>query len=202
MWYRGVVADICEDDEFLIVFIDFGNSSNVRKSDIRKFPKHVKNFPPSGMVCRLTGMYLKYSFFLCFFQQNNKNNQLCLFFYLLCHLILAVAEYMFIFLYSTFATSHKINFRIICAKKKLLVQGIHCYLGIHLYVMNLVTLLAHFRAEVLKKKYIVIGANKKFNLCRVTLKQRLLLLGVLYTLKYEKVILYFDICYIVLEDGR
>ncbi|CAH0551662.1 unnamed protein product [Brassicogethes aeneus] len=54
-WYRGVVIS-SENNEFSVLFVDFGNTEIITKKDLRKYPDDLKNIPILGIMCELVGV--------------------------------------------------------------------------------------------------------------------------------------------------
>ncbi|XP_046691841.1 tudor domain-containing 6-like [Silurus meridionalis] len=54
LWYRAKVTSI-EKDMLSVLFVDYGNESNVKVSDIRPLPFEVSDVPPQAFACQLDG---------------------------------------------------------------------------------------------------------------------------------------------------
>ncbi|XP_053700585.1 tudor domain-containing 6 [Synchiropus splendidus] len=53
-WYRAQVISRA-DDKVHVVFIDYGNESEVDVKDVRSLPKHLLDSPPAAFLCSLNG---------------------------------------------------------------------------------------------------------------------------------------------------
>ncbi|KAM8833034.1 tudor domain-containing 6 isoform 2-T2 [Synchiropus picturatus] len=53
-WYRAQVISRA-DDNVHVVFIDYGNESEVDVKDVRSLPKHLLDSPPAAFLCSLNG---------------------------------------------------------------------------------------------------------------------------------------------------
>ncbi|KAK1796293.1 hypothetical protein P4O66_008887, partial [Electrophorus voltai] len=54
LWYRGKVTSR-EQDILSILFVDYGNESKVKISEVKPLPSEVSNFPPQAFGCQLDG---------------------------------------------------------------------------------------------------------------------------------------------------
>ncbi|KAM9777461.1 tudor domain-containing 6 [Neosynchiropus ocellatus] len=54
LWYRAQVISRAED-KVHVVFIDYGNESEVDLKDVRSLPKHLLDRPPAAFLCSLNG---------------------------------------------------------------------------------------------------------------------------------------------------
>ncbi|XP_053192638.1 tudor domain-containing 6 [Scomber japonicus] len=54
LWYRGEVIDK-HGDELSILFVDYGNKSQVKRSDVREMPLDLLETPPQAFLCELEG---------------------------------------------------------------------------------------------------------------------------------------------------
>lgn len=54
LWYRAQVT-ACEKDTLSVQFVDYGNESKVKVSDIRPVPFEVSALPPQAFACQLDG---------------------------------------------------------------------------------------------------------------------------------------------------
>ncbi|KAK9877457.1 hypothetical protein WA026_018567 [Henosepilachna vigintioctopunctata] len=52
-WYRGVVLEAPDDGKYQIIFVDYGNTVELTKDDIRKFPNSFISIPMLGLMCRM-----------------------------------------------------------------------------------------------------------------------------------------------------
>ncbi|KAI5619942.1 tudor domain-containing protein 6, partial [Silurus asotus] len=54
LWYRAKVTSV-EKNMLSVLFVDYGNESNVKVSDIRPLPFEVSDVPPQAFACQLDG---------------------------------------------------------------------------------------------------------------------------------------------------
>ncbi|CAK6963173.1 tudor domain-containing 6 [Scomber scombrus] len=54
LWYRGEVIDK-DGGELSILFVDYGNKSQVKRSDVREMPLDLLETPPQAFLCELEG---------------------------------------------------------------------------------------------------------------------------------------------------
>lgn len=54
LWYRAKVTSV-EKDMLSVLFVDYGNESKVKTSDIRPLPFEVSDLPPQAFACQLDG---------------------------------------------------------------------------------------------------------------------------------------------------
>ncbi|KAM7368217.1 hypothetical protein PAMP_014458 [Pampus punctatissimus] len=54
LWYRGEVIDK-DGDELSIFFVDYGNESKVKGTDVREMPTDLLETPPQAFLCELEG---------------------------------------------------------------------------------------------------------------------------------------------------
>ncbi|XP_060947063.1 tudor domain-containing 6 [Limanda limanda] len=55
LWYRAVVVDT-EGDKLSVLFVDYGNKSQVNITDVREMPPHLVEAPPQAFLCELEGV--------------------------------------------------------------------------------------------------------------------------------------------------
>ncbi|XP_076873578.1 tudor domain-containing 6 [Brachyhypopomus gauderio] len=54
LWYRAKVTSR-EHDTLSVLFVDYGNESKVKVSEVRPLPSEVSDFPPQAFACQLDG---------------------------------------------------------------------------------------------------------------------------------------------------
>ncbi|XP_026802784.3 tudor domain-containing 6 isoform X2 [Pangasianodon hypophthalmus] len=54
LWYRAKVTSV-EKDTLSVLFVDYGNESKVKMSDVRPLPFEVSDLPPQAFACQLDG---------------------------------------------------------------------------------------------------------------------------------------------------
>ena len=54
LWYRAEVIDT-EGDKLSVLFVDYGNKSQVNVTDVREMPPHLVEAPPQAFLCELEG---------------------------------------------------------------------------------------------------------------------------------------------------
>ncbi|XP_034435184.1 tudor domain-containing protein 6 isoform X1 [Hippoglossus hippoglossus] len=54
LWYRAEVIDT-EGDKLSVLFVDYGNKSQVNVADVREMPPHLVEAPPQAFLCELEG---------------------------------------------------------------------------------------------------------------------------------------------------
>ncbi|XP_019947409.2 tudor domain-containing 6 [Paralichthys olivaceus] len=54
LWYRAKVIDM-EGDKLSVLFVDYGNKSQVNVTDVREMPPHLVEAPPQAFLCELEG---------------------------------------------------------------------------------------------------------------------------------------------------
>ncbi|CAB1413058.1 unnamed protein product [Pleuronectes platessa] len=54
LWYRAVVNDT-EGDKLSVLFVDYGNKSQVNVTDVREMPPHLVEAPQQAFLCELEG---------------------------------------------------------------------------------------------------------------------------------------------------
>ncbi|MCJ8743490.1 hypothetical protein PDJAM_G00094650 [Pangasius djambal] len=54
LWYRAKVISV-EKDMLSVLFVDYGNESKVKMSDVRPLPFEVSDLPPQAFACQLDG---------------------------------------------------------------------------------------------------------------------------------------------------
>lgn len=54
LWYRAKVTSV-EKDVLSVLFVDYGNESKVKTSDVRPLPFEVSDLPPQAFACQLDG---------------------------------------------------------------------------------------------------------------------------------------------------
>lgn len=52
-WYRAQITSI-SDSEVMVLFVDFGNSSSVTRSDILEISEELSRIPPLAVPCKLS----------------------------------------------------------------------------------------------------------------------------------------------------
>ncbi|XP_046848217.1 RING finger protein 17-like [Xenia sp. Carnegie-2017] len=55
-WYRALIIDVTSNKIVKVLFVDFGNSEELRFSEIRRLPDHLAKLPKQAMECCLSGI--------------------------------------------------------------------------------------------------------------------------------------------------